>query len=475
MIKKILYSDSIFILLSIFLFIIIRAIGFDGLYGQDAYEYLRYTRALLTFYHEGIHPGDYFWPLYYPLIGSLISFITGHEILILQLLSISSIGITAVYIKKIFALLYKEEHYSYIYIILFFILSPSITKIGTSIMSDLLATCFITLSFYHGIFYIKNIGVKHLYFTSFFAVAALMTRYVSGVVLFPLFLTVLFTLFKLRSHLVHLIPIILFSLLLISPHLWIRSTDSLSFLGHDGITKSNIKNLFSSSFINNDGIQTNKFPNLIYITFNIIHPIYLFLGSVLLLFIRKKDFKNNFSPIFIISIITYAVFIGCISAQNKRFLLLSFPLILVALYPAFLRILSISIITRHRYLLFTGFIIIQLGLNYISLKPLLHRVAFEKEMVALMNPYQNNTLYSFDIDIALQGRGLQFDYQNMYTDTYTHFNTGDLILFHPTQFKQQWRNKNPMINWSYIQDHLEFKTISDGPEGWKLYQIVSQK
>lgn len=64
--------SPIFILV---LFILIHLIlDFDGLYGQDSYEYLRYTKALHFYFKTGIPPGDYFWPLFYPIIGSIFSF-----------------------------------------------------------------------------------------------------------------------------------------------------------------------------------------------------------------------------------------------------------------------------------------------------------------------------------------------------------------------------------------------------------------
>ena len=37
--------------------------GFDGAFGQDPYEYLRYTDALKNWMVNGTHPGDYFWPI----------------------------------------------------------------------------------------------------------------------------------------------------------------------------------------------------------------------------------------------------------------------------------------------------------------------------------------------------------------------------------------------------------------------------
>jgi hypothetical protein len=48
------------------LMLILRIVGFDGLYGQDSYEYLRYATAIHYYRPDGSHPGIYFWPVLFP-------------------------------------------------------------------------------------------------------------------------------------------------------------------------------------------------------------------------------------------------------------------------------------------------------------------------------------------------------------------------------------------------------------------------
>ena len=82
------------------------------MYGQDGYEYLRYTKAIRIFILEGEHPGDYFWPLYYPIIGAILSLIISKTALALQLVSVLSLGISAVYLNKILTLLFPKKKYT---------------------------------------------------------------------------------------------------------------------------------------------------------------------------------------------------------------------------------------------------------------------------------------------------------------------------------------------------------------------------
>ena len=61
-----------------------------------------------------------------------------------------------------------------------------------------------------------------------------------------------------------------------------------------------------------------------------------------------------------------------------------------------------------------------------SLKPILERNHLEQEITSKLENYQNKTLYSFDIDIALQGRGLDFEYKNLWIEKY---NTFEMVLW----------------------------------------------
>ena len=89
----------------------------------------------------------------------------------------------------------------------------------------------------------------------------------------------------------------------------------------------------------------------------------------------------------------------------------------------------------------------------------------------MIQPYQGATLYSFDVDLAMRGRGLDFEYKNMFIERYQNFHKNDLILFDPTRYEAQWKDKTPMLNWRFIEQNYTLKVVETHPEGWKLYQI----
>lgn len=459
---------------SIIMLVTVRFIlNFDGLYGQDSYEYLRYSNTLITFLKSGVQPGDYFWPLYYPILGALLGFITNASFA-LQFISIVSLVFCSVYIIKTISLIYEDTKYNLFYVLTFFILSPMTFRLGVSSMSDMLATLFITLSFYQGVKYFKKVKIKHLYWTLIFGISAVMTRYGAFVVLLPLGISILLFFFKKKEKITHIFILVGITLFLLLPHFVVRSENSAEFLQHEWLKNWSIFNFFKKSFTTVDGISTNLFPNIIYAFSSVFHPRYFLFGLISIPFIITKIKRSFEIKTILLSFIIYGLFLAGIPFQNNRFLLLSFPLILILLFPSFQFLVNKI---KHTYIkksLFFIVILIQISLTFIGLKPILERNSFEKKITTELKKYENNTLYSFDIDIALQGRNLDFVYKNLWVQKYSTFQNGSLVLFHPTKFEKQWQDKNPMINWNNLKTNYNLEIVHYLPEGWVLYEIKNK-
>ncbi len=302
-----------------------------------------------------------------------------------------------------------------------------------------------------------------------------MTRYVAFVVLLPIGILTLTVFIRNRKHLKHIPLLLLCSVILLLPHFIIRSENSTQFLNHDWLTKWSFFNFFKSSFITVDGTSSNSLPNIIYAFSSLFHPRYLLIGILLFPFYIKTKIINSELKIILISFLTYNLFLAGIPFQNSRFLLLSFPLVIILLYPAFAYLLEKMIPTNKIKYFIIVLSLIQICLCSYSLKPILERNSLEKKIAFQIESYQQNTLYSFDIDVALQGRGLNFRYKNLWVKKYTSFEKNALVLFHPTKFKQQWKDKNPILNWNNLNYHYNLKIIEELPNGWKLYKIQNEK
>ncbi|UBM59294.1 glycosyltransferase family 39 protein [Marinilongibacter aquaticus] len=443
---------------------------FDGLYGQDAYEYFRYAKALNTFLSEGKPPGDYFWPLYYPILGALLSLFVA-PIFALQWISVGSLVLTAIFVHRTICLLYEEKSTSGFYVLVCFVLSPMVLRAGMLVMSDMLATLFVCLSAYSILSFDKK---KHLkYFLGFivFAVSASMTRYVAAVIVWPLGIWGTFKFFKHRKSPWHLFWALLLGFLLILPHWLIRSQSPVAFLKHPALFSWSAANFFRSQFMGTDGTFQFKFINIIYAFGGFYHPAYFVLGALFVLLVLILKQKLNASIYILwISALVYGLFLAGVPYQNMRFLILSFPLIIVCVFPGWQFILEK---TPFKKIAFTLFVLLQLSLFAHVMQPLLHRSKLEQAVVAKLSAYQGSTLYSFDMDVALKGRELRFEYKNLWDTLYTQFKVGDFVLFNPMGLKDQWQGKNPMLNWEYLKTNYQMETVEQMPEGWTLFKIIS--
>ena len=166
--------------------VLIRIIsGFNGLYGQDSYEYLRYSRRLTEFFISGKSPGDYFWPVNFPLLGAILSLIIGNNIIALQLISMLSFVFTAFYSLRLIQLIYSSNKEDVIYYLsLFLILSPFLFRTAFLVMSDILALFLSTAAIYYIVKYQRGCVRTDFLIAIFFATSAVMTRYAAAVVLF---------------------------------------------------------------------------------------------------------------------------------------------------------------------------------------------------------------------------------------------------------------------------------------------------
>jgi hypothetical protein len=456
-----------------FLFWIICYFGlsFDGLYGQDAYEYLRYTESLQNYFTTGKNSGDYFWGVYYPLIGSFLAFILGNAAVALQLISLFSLLVSAIYISKIIEILYKEKPND-IVVFLFFCLSPIVLIHSVLVMSDMLTCCFVVLSIFHFLSFLEVSKNKSFWFGVAFCMLAILTRYAAIVLLFPFSIIVLLKILKSKQFKLLFLTIpILF--IIVIPHILVKSQNSLQFLSHSWLQNWNIINLFKSDFITLEGPRNNHFINLIYLIFQVVHPIFFSFLIFLLPSFLKKDFykTNKYQNLILVSIVLFSLFMGGIPYQNKRYLLPSFILMLIFIYPQLNKISFLN----NKKLLYSFVFLSQMSLILFFGKQFYDRNVLEKQLVIEMEKHQGKTLYVFDIDVAMQGRGLQFKYKNLFIDKYADFENESLVLINEKQLNQQWKGKNPLINWENIQKKCVLVKLKTHHKEWSLYEIINYK
>lgn len=452
--------------------------GFNGLYGQDSYEYLRFTKALVVFYKSGISPGSFFWPLLYPITGSVLSFVFGATFS-LQLISICSLIGSAVFLEKINRLLYPEKAgFGKMYVFLAFMLSPYILRASLVIMSDMLCVFMVTGAWYCLFKYRSLPRGKYLIWFSAFAVAAIATRYAAMVILFIPLAVVAYHIVNDRRWKAVAISIVV-SAIIILPYYLMHRYLPFAFIKDDWITTWSFANFFKSDFITaGGGVSHYTIWNIVYVFYNLVHPAFCFAGIVFIMLSLKYVKKMWAEVVFIVaSIVLYALFLAGIPFQNLRFLILSFPLVVVLFYPAFNRI-SVYLSERKgvsKMKVNTIYImaaIIQIAFFCRVLMPFYHDNKIEKQLSGLVLQYPGLPLYTFSVDGALKAYGVSNPIINLYDvklDTLKQAPGEKLVLFNEKQWAEPWRGKNPMLNWNYIKHTFMLTKVKDLPDGWQLY------
>ena len=328
-------KTSIFWGIPFLLFLVLQALGFDGLYGQDSYEYLRYAEAIQVYLTEGTHPNSFYWPVLYPLIGSLLGFVLGSPALGLHFLSCLSTAIACVYLFKTLQLLYPQNGNSnFYYIFTFGLLSPYFLKSGLVAMSDMMGAMFIILVYYH--FLKSQLKQSSLSNVFLLATCALMTRYATLVIIFPVIIFALYYVIK-RRALKDLIIGGLLSILVCIPFMILQWDELLGGASNSYFNAWSPSYYLKSTYHYIDGLLSYPFPNLIFVSSVFVHPGFIFLGF-LLTALTLKNYKVLLSfpqNLLAFSIIIYLLFLAGIPFQNIRVLGLIFPIVLLFFYPAF--------------------------------------------------------------------------------------------------------------------------------------------
>lgn len=461
-----------YILFLLLILAFIWLIHFNGLYGQDSYEYLRYARALKEFTRTGNSPGDYFWPMLYPVIGTCFSFIFPLPFA-MQLISILSLILSAIYLEQLLTLLFRiENSVSRLYVLLFFLLSPYMLRGSIVIMSDALTIVCIVAGTYYFELYKKTHEEKYFLLIVFLFTAAINTRYAAFVIIFPFAIAALFT-FLLNFKSSTLTASIGIILLLILPHLLIRIHSPFSFIHHEWYNTWSPLNLFRHQFNTTDGYSSYFFYNVFYAFFNVFHPAFCFAGIALLVATMLAGYRRlkSLTP-YLISVLLYALFMAGIPFQDMRYLLLSFPFVLLMLFPGYQYLAEFFKIKRVGRYIVVSVILIQLALFCRVFLPFYTDNKTEKQVAASMLHYQGKMLCTFSIDGALKNYGYTGKIINMWStkiDTLQKIDSNLLVLFNMGQFSQVWKNGNPMQNWDFLHKEYRMVKIEDMPDGWTLY------
>jgi len=456
---------------AVLLILITQLIDFNGLYGQDAYEYCRYTNLWKLFFTSQQKPPEFFWPIYYPLIGSIFSLLFKTHFA-LQLISILSFAFNGYLLEKIITRLYSISILdSRVFVTLTFILSPYVLRASVIVMSDMLCVLFIISSFYWVLKSVETTTLKSICIAVAFMTLSVLTRYAAIAVIAPMFIYLFLCSYK-RMQLYFFIAVLLIAILLLLPHFFVQHTILNSVTNHDWLNEWSLTNLFRRSFQNNNGNYAYILPNIVHSFSALINPGFIAIGIILIVLTRPSQLIRLIHlNLILLIIIIYSLFLAGIPFQNNRFLLLTFPFILMVFYPSFNR-LVLFLQSKKFYTIFVLlFIFFQLVFSIKSIYPYYESGKFEKNISTEINSFPAKTLYTFSIDPALNYYGCPHKLINLWTNKLSSIDSNAYLLFNETDFETEFKDKNPMINFNFIKSNKKLVKLKDFEKGWILYEL----
>lgn len=465
-------GSRIFLFWTIVLILVISALGYNGLYGQDSYEYLRFTIRLADFLSEGISPGYYFWPVNYPLLGALFSFICSASTA-LQLLSvISAAWIVYLLCTFLFHEFPGREQEIITYVILFLGLSPYFFRYAISSMSDITALSFACTAFftlYKGCRFNRD---GFIYASWFFVSMSVFTRFAFLPLLAPVIICSGWLMLK-RFRFNYFIISFVTALIPLFIYLYIKEDNASGIFHHYLVTDWSLLNYFRNSFVTEDGTNNFILPNLIFVFAFLVHPGFIFTGVFFLYVLFGKRPKPSFLfPVMIAGMILYLLFIAGIPSRNSRYLIPLLPFYVLICFPAYLKTLSWLFGKRKmKIILVISAFIVQIILVAFALRPFLMMNRLEKSIAETIIDYHPEVIYTFGIDGAISSYGFQGKLINMWEKPVDTIVPGSLMLFNTQIYEKQWKGKNPMLNFQLLIDKGKALQIEELESGWKLYEI----
>lgn len=457
-------------------------LDFNGLYGQDAHEYLRQSRTIFDRWQGLPVPppgiGDAEFAGGYPLIGALLRFFTSDSILALQLVSWLAAALGLWIFERLLTLLAPGARADsrWAFVGLGVVLSPMFFRAGLTSMSDGLGLLLLLAAFFFGLRAFENSRTTDAIWAAAFAVLAVSTRFSLAAPLLPLAIALAYFLFSRKKYFAVAGAVCVGSLALL-PHFWLKAGGAENPFGHSMLQHWSVGNFFQNTFVNENGLSRYALPNILYLLFPLAHPAYCLTLPGLFLLFKKTDLALPAKKILLICLAAYLLLLGGLPHQNLRYLLPAYAMLLLLLFPAWDRFYCYGFVFFRRLTIgiLASVLVLQI---FFCAKNLRHAIARNRlettvaeKLKAVLPP--NATLFAFDLDVALRNYLPGIRFQNLWEHRYTEFPARSFVLFNES-LRPQWQGQNPILNWDFLRENYPLERRVELPEGWGLWEVIER-
>lgn len=443
-----------------------QVFNFNGLYGQDSHEYLRYTRDLYAYLAGGKAPEEFYWPVAFPLAGALLSFVLP-SIHVLQMVSMLSAVTCYIFFGKTLNLLYPDGTQRQRYAFLWLLCSPLFIRSAFMAMPDAFCLAMLTGTVFFLNRHRKNNETGDLLAAVAMGIIVVQIRTSAIILLLPLLIS---TLMSVRKRFSVLFMILGVTVLAITPSIFLKTQFNLDLLRHPWLIDWSTANYFKRSFATSDGFYNYTLPNLAAVLALFFHPAFCFAAVIFLVFALRKGISVT-NQWWLLALIVYLLFCAGIPFQNVRFLLPAFPVLLLILYPGFEHLFSYYKDRTLRLVLIVAVFLLQITLATIALSPVYEVQQEEISVAKEMKKMPPVNLYTFGIDAALHTYDVPQEVYNMWNYSSPMIEDGALILYNERRFGELYKGTPPALLMESLHKQHRLATVKSLPNGWDLYRV----
>lgn len=462
-----------FILLAIgsLIFITLRVLGFDGLYGQDAYVYAGQTKALK---HWIINGGDlpfFHWPSGYPLFCLIFYSILGDLALSMQITSLIFWCLTVFMSYKLLALILNLKHDFWLFLMSLSMIgfAPYFLRLGVSAMSDMSCAFFCVTTIYFIFQYKKQARLNTLLIAAICFSLAVFTRYAAFILLLPPALFILGTTLSKKDYKSLFVGSLIVLSGLVSIFIIKDIGEFINALEHTANLWNPI-NLFKKSFSAKGFSQDFRWINAIYILQVFYHPGFFFFALPLWFFAFRK--QNQSLRLLLFTIIFYLIFIGGLNTQNNRFFVIIMPIVFVCLAYYWQEIKTLNSPPYKKVVALSIIGVINILLTFYSSQRIYKQQQTDLILSEKITSHEIQTLFTFEVDQALTFRGFKGKVINLWYPEANNLQIkpGDYVLLNVSKWEKPWENHQLMKNVELLMSTNKLIFIETLTEGWTLYK-----
>lgn len=477
------YFILLFVLSFIFRLLLIIVFRFDGLYGQDAYAYLEFSKKFYEAITQFQIPPNFYWPIGYYLFTSVITiFMSGNIDLAGLLVSLNSGSLCAGFV---FLLAYelasefdkKQRIRLSLYAGLITAFSPILVKQSIVIMSDSLGLMFAAWGMWQFVKYFNEGRSKNVVFAFIMFSFAVMTRYAFALLVVPALAYLIFNLSVQkplrRKYIKDVLIASLIGLIIFAPQLYYIFSHGVSYFQYEGEHGTwaagwNVLNFFKNEFMTFDGTKHYKLWNSLYYLSPAFHPMYLLIFGIpflsgLYLLVKKK--QNGILILMLGWIAAYYLYLSGNPFQSLRYTMSFLPA--MAIISAYgLAEINIKSLYKNIFL-YAGLVLFILYVVY-HISAFTEQKNSELEVVNFVKSGipGNSTIFAFDITLAVN-HYTDFEAEEFFNNSEEQIknkidsSAGDTYIILPVKsIITQWKGLPLEKKYDFLRSNYPLQTVT---------------